>query len=195
MPQIRFEKNVLVIIPSNSERLLSMNRQEVFHSTIWLLSDDHPDKRFPSSTLKSKVSEFAQVKPKKYSGVSKSGATFQASWLMVSWMNQKQTQTDHFVAVYQHSDSRKPDLYLYATPDETVALDLDGHSYGKVVFQIKREKAIDIAQRIQQEISDSQRSSDNLSKSVLFFCTQYKTIVCGWYPKTIHKKLKKLLDV
>ncbi|KAJ3277484.1 hypothetical protein HDU79_002459, partial [Rhizoclosmatium sp. JEL0117] len=55
-------------------------------------------------------------------------------------------------AVYHHSDGRKPDLYLYADPDETVALDLDGHSYGKVVFQIKREKAIDIAQRIQQEI-------------------------------------------
>ncbi|ORY50871.1 hypothetical protein BCR33DRAFT_712843 [Rhizoclosmatium globosum] len=66
-------------------------------------------------------------------------------------------------AVYHHRDGCKADLYLYAAPDETVALDLDGHSYRKVIFQIKREKAIDIAQRIQQEISNSQRSSDNLS--------------------------------
>ncbi|KAJ3020769.1 UNVERIFIED_CONTAM: hypothetical protein HDU68_009981 [Siphonaria sp. JEL0065] len=55
-------------------------------------------------------------------------------------------------AVYHHVDSSKPDLHLYSSPDQAVAIDLENNKYGIIVFQVPQQAALEVAQRIHKEV-------------------------------------------
>ncbi|KAJ3017102.1 UNVERIFIED_CONTAM: hypothetical protein HDU68_011856, partial [Siphonaria sp. JEL0065] len=55
-------------------------------------------------------------------------------------------------AVYHHTGGQKPELHLYSKCEQTVAIDLDSHYYGVIVFQVPDQTPYVVAQKIQQEV-------------------------------------------
>ncbi|KAJ3020788.1 UNVERIFIED_CONTAM: hypothetical protein HDU68_009966 [Siphonaria sp. JEL0065] len=55
-------------------------------------------------------------------------------------------------AVYHHTGGQKPDLHLYSKCEQTVAIDLDSHYYGVIIFQVPDQTPYAVALKIQQEV-------------------------------------------
>ncbi|KAI9338983.1 hypothetical protein BDR26DRAFT_934942 [Obelidium mucronatum] len=67
-------------------------------------------------------------------------------------------------ATYYHVNGKKADLHLYSKPDQSIALDLEGHVYGIVVIQVPNQTPQDLAQRIFKEADLKGEIQDNGSE-------------------------------